>query len=86
MIEDNILEELNSKIKNIHDEILEGKVSLLDLELVPLFNQIKDTLNVDNLDKYSKSYINACGLLNQKFEELKNLPDKMIILLKMLRK
>jgi len=73
MIEDNILEELNSKIKNIHDEILEGKVSLLDLELVPLFNQIKDTLNVDNLDKHSLIYKNTCELLNQKFDELKSL-------------
>ena len=73
MIEDNILEELNRKIKDIHDDILEGKISLLDLELVPIFNQIKDNLNVDNLDKHSLIYKNTCELLNQKFDELKNL-------------
>jgi len=73
MIDDNILEELNRRIKDIHDDILEGRVSLLDLELVPMFNQIKDTLTVDNLDKHSKIYKNTCELLNQKFDELKNL-------------
>ena len=73
MIENNILEELNRRIKDINDDILEGKISLLDLELVPMFNQIKDTLNVDNLDKHSKIYKNACELLNQKFDELKSL-------------
>ena len=73
MIEDYILEELNRRIKDIHDDILEGKISLLDLELVPMFNQIKDTLNVDNLDKHSLIYKNTCELLNQKFDELKSL-------------
>jgi len=73
MIEDNILEELNRKIKDIHDDILEGKISLLDLELVPMFNQIKDSLNIDNLDKHSLIYKNTCELLNQKFDELKKL-------------
>ena len=73
MIEDYILEELNRRIKDIHDDILEGRISLLDLELVPMFNQIKDTLNVDNLDKHSLIYKNTCELLNQKFDELKNL-------------
>ena len=73
MIEDNILEELNRKIKDIHNDILEGKISLLDLELVSMFNQIKNNLNVDNLDKHSLIYKNTCELLNQKFDELKSL-------------
>ena len=73
MIEENILEELNRRIKDIHEDILEGKISLLDLELVPMFNQIKDTLNIDNLDKHSLTYKNTCELLNQKFDELKSL-------------
>ena len=69
----NILEEINQKIEEIYQDILTGKISLLDLELVPIFNQLEGSLNMEDLDKYSKSYINACGLLNQKFEELKGL-------------
>ena len=73
MIENNLLEELDKRIKDIHDGILEGKISLLDLELVPMFNQIRDTLNVDNLDKESLIYKNTCEILNQKFDQLKKL-------------
>ncbi len=73
MIEENLLEELDKKIKDIHDSILEGKISLLDLELVPMFNQIRDTLNIDNLDTESLIYKNTCEILNQKFDELKKL-------------
>lgn len=73
MIAKDILEEINRKIEDIYKDILTGNISLLDLELVPIFNQLEGSLNIKNLDKYSKSYKNACGLLTQKFEELKNL-------------
>lgn len=63
--------EINEKIENLKNEILLGKVSLLNLELNPLFQDLKDSLNTYNIDKYSELYKEACSLLNQKFEELK---------------
>jgi len=73
MIEEDISEEINQKIEDIQKKILTGKITLLDLELVPLFNELENSLSVYNLNEYSESYKNACGLLIQKFDELKNL-------------
>ncbi len=73
MIEEDISEEINKKIEDIQKEVLAGKLTLLDLELAPLFNELENTLSVYNLNKYSKSYKNAAELLSQKFDELKNL-------------
>ena len=73
MIEEDISEEINKKIEDIQRKVLAGKLTLLDLELAPLFNELENTLSVYNLNKYSKSYEYACRLLTQKFDELKNL-------------
>lgn len=70
MIKD-ITEELNERINDIQKKILSGEVKLLDLELVPFFDELKDSLTVQNLEKSSKTYKNACLLLNQKFDELR---------------
>lgn len=70
MIVNDITEVLNNRIRDIQKKILSGKVNLLDLELVPLFNELKDSLTVHNLEKSSETYKNACLLLNQKFDEL----------------
>jgi len=68
-----ISEELTKKIEDIRKDVITGDITLLDLELVPLFNELKDTLTVHNLNNYSLTYKDACGLLNQKFDELKQL-------------
>ncbi len=73
MIEEDITEEINRKIEEVQKAVLNGKLSLLDYELVPLFNDLKNSLSIYNLNKYSKSYKDACGLLIQKFDLLKNL-------------
>ncbi|MHA1150533.1 MAG: hypothetical protein ACTSR8_20125 [Promethearchaeota archaeon] len=65
--------EINNKIKDINNSIIQGKISLLDMELAPIFNQLKNTLTPSNLNNYSKTYSNACELLEQKFEDLKKL-------------
>ena len=70
MIVNDITEVLNNRIRDIQKNILSGKVNLLDLELVPLFDELKDSLTVHNLEKSSETYKNACLLLNQKFDEL----------------
>jgi len=70
MIVNDITEVLNNRIRDIQKKILSGKVNLLDLELVPLFDELKDSLTVHNLEKSSETYKNACLLLNQKFDEL----------------
>ena len=66
-------EELNKRIEEIQNKVLTGKIKLLDLELVPIFDDLKNLITIDNLKKSSKTYEDACGLLNQKFDELKKL-------------
>ncbi len=74
MIKETLISDiLNERILNIQKKILSGELSLLDLELVPIFTELKDSINIDNLNESSKIYVNACTLLNKKFEELKNL-------------
>ncbi|MGB5910431.1 MAG: hypothetical protein WBH31_04470 [Promethearchaeia archaeon] len=63
--------EINKKIENVKQDVLSGKISLLNLELNPIFQDLKDSLNIFNIYKYSELYKEACSLLNQKFEELK---------------
>ncbi len=41
-------EEINKKIKEIQNKVLAGEISLLDTELVPIFENLKDSLNVHN--------------------------------------
>jgi hypothetical protein len=73
MIGKEITKELDQRIDDIQKKILSGDVKLLDLELVPLFDELKDALTVQNLEKSSLTYKNACLLLNQKFDELKSM-------------
>jgi len=62
--------DLNKKIEDIQNKVLLGEINLLDLELVPIFNDIKDFLTIDNIYDGSETYSEACRLLNQKFQEL----------------
>ncbi|MFX1391651.1 MAG: hypothetical protein ACFE9Z_16420 [Promethearchaeota archaeon] len=73
-IED-ISEEINKKIDEIKNKALTGEISLLDVELVSLFDIIKDSLNVYNLGNYSMTFKDAFQLLIEKFEELKAFLD-----------
>ena len=70
-------EEINRKIGEIQLKVLSGEISLLDLELVPIFENIKDTLNIGNINKYSMAFKNGFQLLVQKFEELKILINSL---------
>jgi len=63
--------EINKKIEIAKEEVLSGKLTLLDLELDPIFQDLKNSLNIFNIDIYSALYKETCFLLNQKFEELK---------------
>ncbi len=63
--------ELNKRIEDIRTKVLSGDLSLLDIELVPIFENLKDSINVYNIEKYSKTYQSAFTLLKQKFEEFK---------------
>ncbi len=64
-------EEINKKIEDIKTRVLSGEISLLDIELVPIFENLKDSLNIYNINEYSITYMSAFQLLSQKFEELK---------------
>ena len=72
-------EEINKKIGIIKEEVLSGKINLLNLELNPIFSDIKDSLSIFNIENYSESYKNACELLIRKFEELRNLLSSLDI-------
>lgn len=67
----NFSEEINKKIEDIKTRILSGEISLLDIELVPIFEDLKDSLNIYNINEYSITYMSAFQLLRQKFEELR---------------
>ena len=73
MIVKDINQELNEKIAEIQKKILSGDINLLDLELVPLFDELKDSLTVQNLEESSETYKNACVLLEKKFDELRSM-------------
>jgi len=64
-------EELNKKIECIKTKVLSGEISLLDIELASIFENLKDSLNIYNINNYSITYKSAFQLLSQKFEELK---------------
>ncbi len=79
---------INKKIEDIKNSVLSGEISLLDVELVSLFETMKDSLNIYNINQYSITYKSAFQLLIQKFEELKALlsyldnQDKFLAFLK----
>jgi hypothetical protein len=68
-----ISKEINQQIDLIKSQILSGDISLLNLELNPLFQKLEDSVSVFNLENYSDTYKNACDLLHDKFKELKEL-------------
>jgi len=65
--------ELDNKIEMIKKDIISGKITLLELELSVLFNEIENSINIFNIENYSATYKKACEILEQKFEELKKL-------------
>jgi len=78
MIEnDDISEVINKKIEDIRNKVFSGEISLLNLELEPIFIDLKESLSVYNIFGHSKIYKEACKLLSQKFEDLKNLLSSM---------
>ncbi|MFX1276855.1 MAG: hypothetical protein ACFFAT_17670, partial [Promethearchaeota archaeon] len=64
---------LTTKIDDIQKQVINGKINLLNYELVPLFIELQKIINVNYLDENSKTYMKACNLLEQKFEELRKL-------------
>jgi len=70
-------EEINKKIEDIQLKVLSGEISLLDFELVPIFENIKNTLSISNINKSSMAFKNGFRLLVQKFEELKILINSL---------
>jgi len=70
---------INKRIALIKDDVLSGKINLLELQLNPIFSEIKNSISIHNIENYSQSYVNAVELLNDKFEELKNLLSSLDI-------
>ncbi|MFX1314762.1 MAG: hypothetical protein ACFE9T_02790 [Promethearchaeota archaeon] len=72
-----LFDDINKRIKEIQNQVHYGKINLLDLELVPIFNDIKDSLTINNIYNGSETYSKACILLNQKFQELQILLNSL---------
>jgi len=70
-------EEISRKIEETKNKILSGEVSILDIELVSYFENLKTSLNIDNIENYSITYKKVFQLLIQKFEELKILINSL---------
>ncbi len=79
MEELDLSEKINKRIALIKDEVLSGKINLLELQLNPIFSEIKNSISIYNIENYSHSYRNAVELLTRKFEELKNLLSSLDI-------
>ncbi len=79
MEEVDLSEKINKRIALIKDDVLTGKINLLELQLNPIFSEIKNSISIYNIENYSQSYKNAVELLNDKFEELKNLLSSLDI-------
>ena len=79
MEELDLSEKINKRIALIKDDVLSGKINLLELQLNPIFSEIKNSISIHNIENYSQSYKNAVELLNDKFEELKNLLSSLDI-------
>ncbi|MEJ2295626.1 MAG: hypothetical protein P8Y23_12790 [Candidatus Lokiarchaeota archaeon] len=70
-------QEVRDQLIQIKRDILRGKISLLELELNPLFQEIIDSVSTTNIFQYSHLYKETNDILYQKFEELKNLLIRM---------
>lgn len=70
---EDLAEELANYVDSIKKDVVTGKISLLEMELNPIFNRLKESLSIYNITNYSQTFQKACDLLTLKFEELKNL-------------
>lgn len=68
-----IPQKVRDQLIKIKQDILSGKISLLKLELNPLFQEIINSVNTTNIFQFSPLYKETNKILYQKFEELKKL-------------
>jgi len=69
--------EVHDELIKIKKDILSGNISLLELELNPIFQKIIDSVSTTNIFQYSPVYKETNEILYQKFEELKKLLIRM---------
>lgn len=67
------LEYLEKKIKQIEESVISANTSLLELELVPLFLNLKKLISTKNLEPSTEIYQRSYAILDQKFREFKEL-------------
>ena len=70
-------QEVRDQLVQIKNDILKGKISLLELELNPIFQKIINSVSTTSIFQYSHLYKETNDLLYQKFEELKTLLIRM---------
>jgi hypothetical protein len=70
-------QEVRDQLVQIKHDILRGKISLLELELNPIFQEIIDSVSTTNIFQYSHLYKETNDILYKKFEELKTLLIRM---------
>lgn len=74
---EDLTEEINKTMKEIQVKVLSGEFSMLDIELAPIFETLKKSITVRNINNSSSIYNNAFQLLVQKYEELKTLINEL---------
>ncbi len=72
-----IREKISAEVEKIKDNLLNGRITLLETELVPLFVDLKNSLNIENIFPYSELFKEISLLLAQKFEELQKLINSL---------
>lgn len=70
-------QEVQDQLIKIKQDILSGKISLLEFELNPIFEEIIKSVSTSNISQYSPLYKEVNSMLYQKFEELKKVLIRM---------
>ncbi len=63
------MEELEKELQEIQENVIKGKTTLLNLELVPLFNRLKKLITITNLEASTDTYQQVYDILEKKFQE-----------------
>lgn len=70
-------QEIQDQLIKIKQDILSGKISLLEFELNPIFKEIIKSVRTSNISQYTPLFKEVNSMLYQKFEELKKLLMRM---------
>ncbi|MHA1804234.1 MAG: hypothetical protein ACTSU4_06815 [Promethearchaeota archaeon] len=71
------LKHFQEELKEIEKRLIEGEISLLEFELVPIFSRLNALISPENLEPTLDLFQEACSILHQKFQEFKFILESM---------